>query len=68
MSQGWYTLPEMISLMGSAAYLLPDLHDELEELAISYAPRIPVEEVTALLEKYDTSIEDLTSNDESLFI
>jgi len=54
--------------MGSAAYLLPDLHDELEELAISYAPRIPVEEVTAILEKYDTSIEDLTSNDESLFI
>lgn len=68
MGLGWYTLPEMIALMRSAAFLLPDLHDELEELAISYAPKIPAQEVTAILEKYDMTIEDLTSNDESLFI
>lgn len=67
MSPKYYSTAEMIQIMRVASYCLIDLHDELEELAVAY-DRVPVELVHELLEKYDTTLEDLLNENDSLFI
>lgn len=67
MSPKYYSTAEMIQIMGAASYCLIDLHDELEELAVAY-DRVPAELVHELLEKYDTTLEDLLNENDSLFI